>query len=219
MMSITADYGWFVASTQTQALSVQAVGNANLVIDGVTPQFGSLGAGLRRVGRRSGTGFGSVDFERLSSGLAFMSRGSNLDLGVSLELALGFLTFKGRGLGIFVDAYFFEPTNMTGPDTFFGVGLGYVHSPITGLRASVPNVRSVSVPRGNAASTACPDVDAYRIALARERKDAVEVCNARDVARCDAARARVKAISAALSACEQGQNIGAPREQDDAPVP
>lgn len=219
MLSLTADYGWFFASTKRQAWSVQAVGTANVVFDRVTPQFGSIGVGARRVGRRSGTRFGSVDFERLSTGVAFMSRGSDLDLGLVVELAGGVLTFAGTGLGVFIDAYFFEPTNMAGPETLFTVGVGYVYSPAIGLRKSVPSTRKVSAPPSNAGGRECAQATTYREALARERKSAVEACNAEDAKRCDATRARVRALNTALGACEQGQNVGPPAEVDDAPVP
>jgi hypothetical protein len=219
MMSLTVDYGRCVASSQQQALSVQAVGKANLVFDRVTPEFGSLGIGLRRTGRRAGTGFGSVDYERISTGVTFMSRGSNLDVGLGFELALGFLTFKGSGLAVSLDAYLFEPTNMTGPETVFAVGLGYVHSPVTGLRASVPRVRTVPVHRDSNGSTGCPHLSAYREALARERKNAVTTCNAQDVAACEVSRARVLALSSGLTACEYGENVPAPSEVNDAPSP
>jgi hypothetical protein len=201
-VDVTAAYGRFITSSKRQALSVEAVGSFNVAIDQVTPQFASLGIGLRRVGRRGGVGFGSVDYERLSVGPAFMSRGSNLDVGLQAELALGALTFKGAGLGLFVTAYLFEPAQMFGPDSLLVVGLGYVHCPVTGLRPSVATAKYVREPLPPS-DHPCPELATYRDAIKKARMDAVQVCNESDAQACDAARARVLSLNAQLSACEQ----------------
>jgi hypothetical protein len=201
-VDVTAAYGRFITSSKRQALSVEAVGSFNVAIDQVTPQFASLGIGLRRVGRRSGVGFGSVDYERLSVGPAFMSRGSNLDVGLQAELALGALTFKGAGLGLFMTAYLFEPTHMFGPDTVLVVGVGYVHSPVTGLRPNAVIAKSVPEPRAPS-DHPCPELASYQEAIKKARMEAVQVCNESDAQACEAARARVLSLNAQLSACEQ----------------
>lgn len=219
MLTATGGYGRFIASSQWQALSVEAVGKLNVVFDRVTPQFGSIGVGLRRLGRRSGKGFGSVDLERISTGIAFTSRGSNLEVGLGAELALGILTFGGRGVGVTIDAYVFEPTNMTGPETFLVVGLGYVHLPVTGMGRSVPIVRQVRTPPASTPGKACPQLGAYDETLRKERADAVQVCNAGDVAACEVARARVVALGDARAACARGDEVSPPAEVIDALSP
>lgn len=216
-LAATAEYGHFIASSKWQAIGVEVVGKANLVFDHVTPEFGLIGGALRRVGRRSGLGFGSVDYERLSVGPTFMSRGSNLDVGLGAELAFGVLTFHGAGLGVFVDGYFFRPTDMLGPDTILVAGLGYVQSAITGLRPSVAIDRPA--PREHSVSDhPCPRLEAYQSALTEARKHAVTVCNERDAEACEAARSRVLYLNAGLTACEEGDTVPPPDEVNDAPA-
>jgi hypothetical protein len=218
MLTLTAEYGRFVASSKRQAWSLEAVGKFNLVFDRTTPQFGSLGLGVRRIGRRSGTGFGSVDYERLSVGPAFSSRGTNLAVGLGAEVALGILTFHGSGIGVYVDTYFFEPSHMLGPETMLVLGLGYVRCAVTGMRPSVAIERSVPQHR-DVSDHPCPQREALQEAIKRERKRAVDMCNLREANACVLARDRVISLSADLTACEQGENVAPPTEVDDAPVP
>lgn len=217
-LTLSGEYGRFLRSSKRQALSIEAVGDFNITLDRVTPQFGALGVGLRRVGRRSGVSFGSVDYERISIGPAFMSRGSNLDVGVQAELALGVLTFKGAGLGLFLNAYFFEPAQMFGPDSLLLVGLGYVHCPVTGLRSNVATVTSVREPRSEPSAHPCPQLAAYQAAIKQARMLAVQMCNGSDLQACEVARARVLSLNTQLSACEQGEAVAPPTEDDAAPV-
>lgn len=216
MLTASGEYGHFVWSSQWQALSLQVVGKANLVFDHTTPELAMIGGGLRRVGRRSGTGFGSVDYERLSIGPTFASRGSNLDIGLGAEIALGVLTFRGVGLGVFVDGYMFRPSEMLGPDSVIVIGLGYVQSARTGLTPGV--AIEEPAPRENIVSDhPCPELDAYRTALAQMRKQAVQACNARDSDACTGTRSRVILLNDAMRACEQGHTVPPPEKAEYAP--
>jgi hypothetical protein len=217
-LSETGACGWFIASSTKQALSVEAIEKLNVVLDHTTPQFGMLGAGLRRVGRRSGKGFGSVDYERIALGAALTSRGSNLDAGIALELAFGFLTYKGGGLSLSLEAYAFDTGDLMGPDKAFVIGLGYAFSPMTGMRAS-PLVAAPAPEPRRLAKEPCADVGAYRSVLVIRRRAAVDVCNQGNSPACEGERAAVMSLVSRLDACLAGDDVGPPTEVHDAPAP
>lgn len=217
MLSETGAFGVYVASTTKQALSVEAVETLNLVIDHVTPEFGMLGGGLRRIGRRTGSMFGTYDFERIAVGLALMSRGSNLDAGLGAELAMGFLGFSGSGLGVHLDGYAFE-SDFGRVEKMLVVSLGYVYSPLMGTRAGAPPAARAPE-RPAPMAHPCPDVAAYQRALADRRKLAVETCNRGPSDECNVERDRVIALNQKLTACLDGQEVGPPVEGDDDPPP
>lgn len=207
-LSQTGAYGRFVASSSDQAVSVEGVEKLGVVLDGVTPSFGFLGGGVRRVGH----GFGSIDFERISTGVALTSRGSDLDAGIGAELAIGFLNASGSGLGVNAEAYFFNVSHFTGPDRLFVVSLGYVYSPFTGMRpAPASSPRPPAPPAPLPSGEPCRDLAAYRAALIEHRKKAVDACNAARADECKSEHDTVVDLDQKMEHCEQGQDVGPPR--------
>jgi hypothetical protein len=227
-LSQTAECGWFLASSTKQALGIEAVEKLQLAVDHTTPEFAMLGAGLRRIGRRNIGSLRSLDFERVHAGLAVASRGSNLNAGLGAGVAFGFMSFGGVGFDVSLDGSFLEPSDLGGPEKLFMVTVGVVYSPITGTHAAPPlAAASVAAPPVAAppeehhepSGPPCRDLAAYQDALARERKSAVAVCNKGPSNLCDMHKAIVTKLSAQAKACYEGEDVGPPKEIDDAPPP
>jgi hypothetical protein len=216
--SETGEYGHYVASSTKQALSIEVIEKLNVVMDHVTPEFGMIGGGLRRIGRRNVDRFHAIDFERVSVGLAAMSRGSNLDTGLGAGAAFGFMTFGGSGLAVSVDAYLFDARDIAGPNKLIVISLGYVYSPITGARAGTPPAEWTPPPRRESTRPACGNAKAFEGALIKYRKRAVDVCNKGPSTECNTEKDIVIRLNANLSACLEGDDVGFPPEVDDAPA-
>ena len=180
----TGEVGRYVSSSKTQAVSLEAIEKLDVVFDGVTPQFGLVGAGLRRIGRQRASGIRALNYERISAGLALLSRGSSLRPGVGAGISGGSLGLAGSGLSLSADVYFFDHANLTGADTLVVISLGYTFSPYanTHRRSALEPVHPVEVPAPSVPvlDTPCSDVET---ALVVQRRRAVDACNA---ARADA---------------------------------
>jgi hypothetical protein len=228
-MSQTAECGWFLASSTKQALGIEAVEKLQLAVDHTTPEFAMLGAGLRRIGRRNIGRTRTVDFERVHAGLALASRGSNLNTGLGAGVAFGFMSFNGIGFDVSLDGSFLEPSDLGGPEKPFMVTVGLVYSPLTGTHAAPPLATPPPAEhRGedhheddhhDESRPPCRDLAAYQDALARERKSAVGVCNQGPSNMCDMHKTIVTKLSAQAKACYEGEDVGPPKEIDDAPPP
>lgn len=222
-LSQTAECGWFLASSTKQALGIEAVEKLQLAVDHTTPEFAMLGAGLRRIGRRNIGRTRTLDFERIHAGLAVASRGSNLNSGLGVGVAFGFMSFDGIGFDVSLDGSFLEPSDLGGPEKLFMVTVGLVYSPITGTHAAPPLAAAApdhhEVEHHDESRPPCRDLAAYQDALARERKSAVAVCNPGPSNMCDLHKTIVTKLSAQAKACYEGEDVGPPKEIDDAPPP
>jgi hypothetical protein len=216
-LSQTAECGWFLASSTKQALGIEGIEKLQLAIDHTTPEFGMLGAALRRIGRRNIGTVRTLDFERVHAGFVVSSRGTNLNAGVGAGLAFGFMSFNGTGFDVSLDGSFLEPSDLGGPEKLFMVTVGLVYSPITGTHAAPPLAAPPPAEHHDASKPPCRDLAAYQDALVRERKSAVEVCNQGPSATCDLHKKIVTTLSAKAKACYEGEDVGPPQEIDDAP--
>ena len=145
-----------------------------------------MGAGVRRIGRQHSGGFRAINFERVSAGLALLSRGPNLVTGIGGELAGGSLDALGAGFSLHLDGYAFARRDAAGADAIVVVSIGYVFSPVAGTHWRLPHESAPppAPPPAAPRDTPC-DPTADRGALVAQRQRVVTACNA---ARDDAAR-------------------------------